>query len=145
MNVTRVLHGPDVETITMPDTREIVESGQAGELGPEIRGEDCSYDIFGREDDLYFLNLTKNAKGESETSSCAGSSALATLSQEGILQPIGLALIDQFGPDALEPSGPLAESSDKDLPIAIILPLAFLVPIGVLQMFSLIKPKGGGR
>lgn len=39
----------------------------------------------------------------------------------------------------------LAEAADKDLPVAIILPLAFLVPIGVLVVFSLIKPRGGGH
>jgi hypothetical protein len=39
----------------------------------------------------------------------------------------------------------LAEAGHKDLPTYIILPLAFLVPIGVLVLFSLIKPRGGGH
>ena len=39
----------------------------------------------------------------------------------------------------------LAESGNVDLPTYIILPLAFLVPIGVLVVFSLIKPRGGGH
>jgi hypothetical protein len=39
----------------------------------------------------------------------------------------------------------LAESGDKDLPAYIILPLAFLIPIGVLVVFSLIKPRSGGH
>ena len=39
----------------------------------------------------------------------------------------------------------LAEAGHKDLPVYIILPLAFLVPIGVLVVFSLIKPRGGGH
>ena len=39
----------------------------------------------------------------------------------------------------------LAEAGDKDVPVAIILPLSFLVPIGVLVLFSLIRPRGGGH
>lgn len=39
----------------------------------------------------------------------------------------------------------LAQSGDKDLPAYIILPMAFLVPIAVLVVFSLIKPRGGGH
>ena len=39
----------------------------------------------------------------------------------------------------------LAESGDKDLPTYIILPLAFLVPLAVLVLFSMIKPRGGGH
>jgi hypothetical protein len=39
----------------------------------------------------------------------------------------------------------LAESGDKDIPVALFLPLAFIIPIGVLVVFSLIKPRGGGH
>ncbi len=39
----------------------------------------------------------------------------------------------------------LLAAGDKDLPVYILLPLAFLVPIGVLAIFSRIKPRGGGH
>ncbi len=39
----------------------------------------------------------------------------------------------------------LAENGDKDVPVALFLPLAFAIPIGVLVVFSLIKPRGGGH
>lgn len=39
----------------------------------------------------------------------------------------------------------LLEAGNKDMPVYIILPAAFLVPLAVLVIGAMIKPKGGGH
>lgn len=39
----------------------------------------------------------------------------------------------------------LLEAGDKDLPVYVILPTAFLLPLAVLIIGALMRPRGGGH